>query len=172
MGAGPKKDPKRRASRWDGDRFVLVPYVVVDCPAYQALSMHARCLLLEIARQFVRDNNGRLLASRAYMATRGWKSVDMLTKAKKELLEGGFIFETVKGHRPNKASWYAVTWYSLDHHPDYDHGAKEAFKRSAYLGGSPLPMPKPKPTRDELYRKWDQPKTQALDRPTVQEGTQ
>lgn len=167
-----RKDPKRRWQDRDGSNFVALPWPVLDCPGYQALPAHARALLLEIARQYVRDNNGRLLASRAYMATRGWKSADTLTKAKKELLEGGFIFETVKGHRPNKASWYAVTWYPLNVHPGFDPGATSAFKRSAYLSGAPLPMPKPKPTRDELYRKWDQPKTQALDRPTVQEGTQ
>ncbi len=167
-----RKDPKRRESGRDAGGFVALPWTVLDCPAYQALTMHARALLLEIARQYVRDNNGRLLASRAYMAPRGWKSADMLTKAKRELLDGGFIFETVRGHRPHKASWYALTWQTLDSHPGFDPGATAAFKRSAYLSGAPLPMPRPKPTRDELYRKWDQTKTQALDRPTVQEGTQ
>jgi hypothetical protein len=29
---------------------------------------------MEIARQFVRDNNGRLLASDAYFSKRGWNS--------------------------------------------------------------------------------------------------
>lgn len=166
------KSPKRRDSGRDAGGFVALPWAVLDCPAYQALTAHARALLLEIARQYVRDNNGRLLASRAYMGARGWKSSDTLTKAKRELLDGGFIFETVRGHRPHKASWYALTWQTLDSHPGFDPGATAAFKRSAYLSGTPLPMPKPKPTRDELYRKWDQPKTQALDRPTVQEGTQ
>jgi len=165
-----KRDPKRRDSGRDAGGFVALPWSVLDSTAYQALSMHARALLLEIARQYVRDNNGRLLASRAYMAARGWKSADMLTKAKRELLCCGFIFETVRGHRPHKASWYALTWQTLDSHPGFDPGATAAFKRSAYLSGAPLPMPKPKPTRVELYRKWDQPKTQALDRLTVQES--
>jgi hypothetical protein len=153
--------PKRRkdSSRDDGP-FIALPWSVMDTPAYVALSMHARALLLEVARQYVRDNNGRLLLSRAYMAGRGWKSADMLTKAKRELLEGGFIFETCKGARPNKASWYAITWHTLDPHPGFDMGAVHAFKRSAYRSG--LPMPAPKPTRDELYRKWDKPKNASL----------
>lgn len=151
----PRKNGKRGDSGRDAGGFIALPWCVLDSAAYQALSMHARALLLEMARQYVRDNNGRLLASRAYMAERGWKSADMLTKAKRELLEGGFIFETVKGHRPNKASWYAVTWHPLDKHTDFDMGAASAFKRSAYLQGAPLPMLKPKPSRDELYRKWD-----------------
>ena len=84
------------------------------------------------------DNNGRLLLSRAYMEKRGWKSADMLTKTKRELLEGGFIYETVMGCRPNKASWYAVTWRSLDKLPGYDAGAAAGFERSAYRKNDPI----------------------------------
>lgn len=122
----------------DSGGFIALPWSVLDCPAYARLSMHARALLLEVARQFVRDNNGRLLLSRAYMELRGWKSNDMLNKAKRELLEGGFIFQTVMGHRPNKASWYAVTWRVLDRLPGYDAGAEKCFERRAYLKGQPL----------------------------------
>jgi hypothetical protein len=93
---------------------------------------------MEFARQFVRDNNGRLLASSAYLAKRGWKSVDVITRAKRELLEAGFIFETVKGQRPNKASWYAVTWRTLDNCAGYDPSTKGAFERGAYLKSTPL----------------------------------
>lgn len=112
--------------------FVAVPWAVLDCAAYARLSHPARSLLLEIARQFVRDNNGRLLASAAYLAKRGWTSADVITRAKRELLEAGFIHETVRGHRPNKASWYAVTWRLLDPHPNYDPGAAAIFERGRY----------------------------------------
>jgi hypothetical protein len=116
----------------DGHEFIALPWVVMDSPAFKRLSMHARALLLEVARQFNGVNNGRLLLSRAYMATRGWKSADMLSKAKRELLEGRFIFETVKGCRPNKASWYAVSWLALDKLTGYDEGAELLFERGAY----------------------------------------
>ena len=105
----------------------------MDCPAYAELSHPAKSLLLEIARQYVRDNNGRLLTSMAY------------------LKERGFIHETVMGHRPNKASWYAVTWYALDKLNGYDPGAAESFERGAYRGKVPL-------------------KTHRLNRLTVQTG--
>lgn len=134
---GRNKSRKGGSGR-DAGGFVALPWAVLDSPAYAALSVHAKALLLEVARQYVRDNNGRLLLSRAYMEKRGWKSSDMLTKAKRELLDGGFVHETVKGHRPNKASWYAVTWQSLDRHPDYDEGAAETFVRSAYGRNQPL----------------------------------
>ena len=122
----------------DSGGFIALPWAVMDCPAYARLSMHARALLLEVARQWVRDNNGRMLLSRAYMAGRGWKSHDMLVKAKRELLDGGFIFETVAGHRPNKAGWYAVTWRALDKIPGFDVGAAECFERGAYRKSLPL----------------------------------
>ena len=115
-------------------RFVALPDSVLDCAAYVRLSYPARALLLEVARQFVGDNNGRLLASRRFLAERGWNSADVIHRAKHELLDAGFIFETVKGHRPNKAGWFAVTWRSLDRHPGYDAGVEKAFRRGAYRG--------------------------------------
>jgi len=126
----------RRGSRRDSGRdaggFVALPWSVLDSASYARLSHPARALLLELARQYVLDNNGRLLASRAYLAKRGWRSADVLQRAKTELLNNGFIHETVKGHRPNKASWYAVTWMTLDRYPGFDTGAFETFRRGAY----------------------------------------
>jgi hypothetical protein len=135
MGATANRS-KRDTGR-DSGGFVALPWSVLDCAAYARLSHPARGLLMEFARQFVRDNNGRLLASSAYLAKRGWTSVDVITRAKRELLEAGFIFETVKGQRPNKASWYAVTWRALDRSPDYDSGTTGAFERGAYLKPTP-----------------------------------
>ena len=127
---------RNKRSRVDSSRvaggFVALPWDVLDSPAYAGLSHPARSLLMELARQYVRDNNGGLLASRAYLASRGWKSADVIQRAKDELLTAGFIHETVKGQRPNKASRYAVTWYTLDRLPGYDVGAVEGFTRAAY----------------------------------------
>lgn len=130
--ANGRNSGKRVDSGRDQGGFVALPWSVLDSPAYAQLSVHAKVLLFEVARQFVRDNNGKLLLSRAYMATRGWKSVDMLTKAKRELLDAGLIFQTCQGQRPNKASWFAITWRALDRHPGYDMGAAAAFERGAY----------------------------------------
>ena len=137
MANGRNKASKGNTGR-DSGGFVALPWSVLDCPAYGRLSMHARALLLEVARQFVRDNNGRLLLSRAYMATRGWKSMDMLNKCKAELIQSGFIFQTVQGHRPNKASWYALTWQALDKLSGFDAGAEKGFERGAYQKSQPV----------------------------------
>ncbi len=131
MSNGRNSGRKGDAGR-DPGGFIALPWSVLDCPAYARLSHPARSLLLELARQYGRDNNGRLLASAAHLSKRGWNSADVITRAKRELLEAGFIFETVKGHRPNKASWYAVTWRTLDRLPGYDPEALQLFERRAY----------------------------------------
>jgi len=107
--------------------FIALPWSVVDSPAYMDLSYPAKALLIEIDRQYVRDNNGRLLASRAYLKKRGWKSQDVITRALRELINAKLIHKTVQGHRPNKASWFAVTWRRLDRIAGYDFGASENF---------------------------------------------
>jgi len=151
MANGRQTGRAKSDSSRDSGGFIALPWAVLDCPAYVKLSHPAKALLFEIARQFVRDNNGRLLASAAYLKPRGWSSADVITRAKRELLAAGFIHETVKGHRPNKASWYAVTWRTLDLHPGFDPGAAEAFCRGSYKTLAPIAA---KPTRDELYAKW------------------
>ena len=153
MANGRNKSSKGESGR-DAGGFVALPWSVLDCPAYARLSHPARALLLEIARQFVKDNNGKLLASGTYVRKRGWKSADVITRAKRELIAAGFIFETVMGQRPNRASWYAVTWQRLDRLKGYDEGALESFRRGEYALGEPLPQP---PTREALYEKWRQP---------------
>jgi hypothetical protein len=120
-------DPSR-----DPGGFLALPWSVLDSPAYLQLSHPSKALLLEIARQLRPDNNGRLLASRRYLKTRGWNSSDTISRALRELLEGKLIHQTVLGHRPNKASWFAVTWRALDRHAGYDPGATASFERSGY----------------------------------------
>jgi hypothetical protein len=132
--------PKRKNYQIDRDTgyFLALPLSVLDSPNFKKLSANAKALLLEVGRQLRKDNNGRLLLSKAHLLPRGWKSSDMISKGKKELLEGGFIHETVMGHRPNKASWYAVTWQAIDTLSGYDEGAIKGFVRSAYCKNDAL----------------------------------
>ena len=137
---------RKNGSGRDPGGFSAIPWLVQDCPAYSRLSHPARSLLFEFARQFVGDNNGRLLASAAYLGPRGWKSKDVITRAKRELLDAGFIYETVKGLRPSKASWYAMTWHTLDKLDGYDAGAAAGFVRGAYQKNVPLKNTRPRPS--------------------------
>lgn len=121
----------------DAGGFAAIPWAVLDSAAYQKLSHPAKALLMEIARQYRGDNNGRMIVTLAYLKRRGWTSNDTIQRAKRELLDAGLIYETVKGGRPNKASWYAATWWSLDRLDGYDAGAAAGFLRSAYLQVKP-----------------------------------
>lgn len=139
---------KKRYSSRDGICFVILPHVVLDSIAFIRLSGPAVRLLLDIARQLNGKNNGRLVACSKYMAPRGWKSNDTLLRARRELESSGLIMETRKGARPNRATWYAITWDSLDWVPEMDI-KREQFQRSAYAKHTPLP---PVPKTSALYR--------------------
>jgi hypothetical protein len=98
-----------------GGAVMVIPHSVLNSESYLTLSSRAVKLLYDIAMQYNIHNNGCLLASWRHMSQkRGWTSAEQLSKAKKELLEHELIVETVKGHRPNKASWYGITWCALD----------------------------------------------------------
>ena len=144
-----------KKSRVDESRepggYIALPWSVVDSQAYRNLSYTSKALLIELARQYVRNNNGRLLLSQRYLACRGWKSGDVILRAKRELLDAKLIYQTVQGHRPNKASWFALTWYTLDRLPGYDDDIVDGFRRGMY---ATAPLPKLKPTREALYEKW------------------
>ena len=116
-----------------GGGFIALPWQVVDSSAYQGLSYPAKALLIEIDRQYVKNNNGRLLASRAYLLKRGWKSQDVISRALRELIDAKLIHQTVQGHFPNTASWFAVTWRDLDRITGYDAGAAETFQRGCFV---------------------------------------
>lgn len=153
------RDTRRSKAGRDAGGFTAIPWAVLDSPAYIALSVHAKALLLEVARQFTGHNNGSLLCSRTKLAPRGWTSNDMITKAKRELIAAGFLHETVIGQRPNKASWYALTWLMLDRIDGYDAGAAATFVRSSYRAKRETSCPVIPPK-----------KTHPLHRPTVQEA--
>lgn len=131
--AGKGRRKRRQNADRDGGTFIGLPHAVLQSPAFLGLSYVARSLLLEVALQYHGDDNGRLLLSRKHLATRGWKSADFIQRGKNELLSAGFIYQTVQGQRPNRASWYACTWWRLDKLDGYDAGAATGFERSAYL---------------------------------------
>lgn len=135
------REKRKGDSGRDAGGFAAIPWTVFDSPAYARLSHPAKALLMEFARQFVRDNNGKLLCSMAHLRPRGWKSSDVVHRAKSELLQAGFIHETCKGQRPSRASWYAVTWRTLDRHVGYDHGTIESFERGAFRKNTSLSPP-------------------------------
>jgi len=132
--------------------FVAMPHHVLNSKAYLGLSHIARSLLMEIAMQFNRQNNGKLILTRDYLAKRGWNSNDSIHKAKAELLNARLIHQTVAGRRPHKASWFAICWDSLNtKDPAFDEDLVDDFRKGSYEN---FIMPKPAPTKEVLYEKW------------------
>jgi hypothetical protein len=150
----------KQARDGGGGPVVVFPHCVLNSQAYLTLSGQAVRLLIDIAMQFnpKRKNNGMLLASRAYMfKNRGWTSSDQLNKAKQELLERSLICQTVQGMRPNKASWYGLTWLPLDEIDGLEIEARH-WPRGAYAVWQQSPETKPKraPPKKRLVRPTDQ----------------
>lgn len=123
---------KHRGNGRDGNQFVALPYVVLDSPSYLGLSFSARALLVDVARQYGGGNNGKLVICDRVLKTRGWKSTTTIHKAKAELVDGGFLCQTRQGYKPNKSSWFAVTWQCFDWTSEMDIERK-GFRRGAYL---------------------------------------
>jgi len=48
-------------------RFIPVPHGVLESKEYRALKYSARCLLLDLAMQFNRNNNGKLVCCDSYL---------------------------------------------------------------------------------------------------------
>ena len=127
-------------------RFMAIPHDVVSCPAFIDLPAQAVKLLIDIAAQDRGNNNGDFTTAWKIMSTKGWRSEATLAKAKRALIDGGFLYETRKGRLPNTCSLYAVTWYPLDVSSKFDLGALASFNARGYL--PKLVVMNAKPTRD------------------------
>lgn len=93
--------------------YAAVEHRVLDSPAYADLSFSARSLLILMARQLTRDNNGHLHAAFKWCKPYGFGSEHTLRAAIAELISHGFIHRT-RSHGANGA-WakYAVTWLPI-----------------------------------------------------------
>ena len=121
-----------------GEGFLALPYSVLNSPLFLTLTPHAVKLLLDVAAQYRGDNNGDLALAWKLMQPRGWRSEATLHKAKRELLDAGFFYETRKGRRPNVCSLFALTWPILDKNDKFDPGVAAGFIRYEFKGKVPL----------------------------------
>jgi hypothetical protein len=55
------------------------------------------------SREYVKDNNGRLVVSTRFLKIMGWNSSDILHRVILEFVKAELIYEAIKGHRPNNA---------------------------------------------------------------------
>lgn len=129
---------KHRRTGRDGVRFLALPHTVLDSHAFLGLSAPAVRLLLDIARQFDGQNNGRLVACMSALKSRGWNSNDTLTRARKELEASHLLYQTRIGMRPNRAAWFALTWLALDWTPDMEI-TQSGYPRGRYIDPATAP---------------------------------
>lgn len=93
--------------------YAAIEHRVIDSPAFADLKPTAQSLLLLLARQLTKDNNGHLQASYKWCRRFGIGSEHTLRGAIRELISHGFIYRT-RSHGANGA-WarYAVTWLPI-----------------------------------------------------------
>ena len=102
--------------------YAAIEHRVIDSAAYADLTYSARSLLLLIARQLTKDNNGHLQATFSYMRRFG-VSENTLSRAIRELIAHGMIYCSRSGGYQQGAAQYAVTWLSITN------------KKGLFLGG-------------------------------------
>ena len=92
--------------------YAAIEHRVIDSPAYVSLTFSARALLLELARQLTKDNNGHLQATHSYMQRHGF-SENTLSRAIADLIGHGMVYRTRTGGYQQGAAQYAVTWLPI-----------------------------------------------------------
>jgi hypothetical protein len=128
-----RKTFKGNGEKRDGGQHLALPWVVLDSVGYRRASHTARSLLIDLGRQYTGFNNGKLVACQKYLEPMGWRSNSTISRALAELVDCRLLIETRKGTRPNKASWYALSWLDLDQEAGLDIDPK-CYKR-AHRGG-------------------------------------
>jgi len=92
--------------------YASIEHRVIDSDAYADLTYSARSLLILIARQLTKGNNGHLQATFSYMR-RFRVSENTLSRAIRELIAHGMIYRSRSGGYQQGAAQYAVTWLSI-----------------------------------------------------------
>ncbi len=105
-------------SRTTTHPYAAIEHRVIDSSAFADLKPTAQVLLLLIARQLTRDNNGHLQASFKWCRKFGIGSEHTLRDSIAQLISHGFLYRT-SSHGANGA-WakYAVTWLPIKKRDD------------------------------------------------------
>ncbi len=98
--------------------YAAIEHRAIDSPAFADLKPNSVRVLLSMARQLTKDNNGHLHAAFKYMNAKGIGSEHTLRDAIADLIAHGFIYRT-RSHGANGA-WarYAVTWLPIKQRED------------------------------------------------------
>ena len=118
-----KSKRERIKGRKEKGAFLRLPKAIINSPKFYTLSGNATKLLIQVASQYNGYNNGDLQASYHVLKHQGWRSENTLNRARKELLEAGFLVKTRQGRMPKICSLFAITWVAIDERPAYKFDA-------------------------------------------------
>lgn len=124
-----------------GGPYSAIPHSVLDSTAFKGASYPAKALLLDLMRQHNGKNNGHKHLSFAWLAKRGWKSRDVIQRARAELIERGLVIQTRQGGLNMGASRYAVTWLHITNFVGLEIGSKD-YHPGAWTFMDALPIAK------------------------------
>ena len=119
--------------------YAAIPHGVLDSNAFKDLHYPAKALLFDLMRQHSGKNNGHLHLSFAWLAGRGWKSRDVIQRARAELIARGLLIQTRQGGLNIGASRYAVTWLHISHFVGLDIDGKR-YHPGAWALMDPMPI--------------------------------
>jgi hypothetical protein len=108
-----KQSHAKAKGRRENGSYTIYPHAVTNTRKYRSLSRSAKALMMDMGSRYNGKNNGDLAAPWPEMKEWGWRSSSTLLKAKKELLDAGFIVCTRHGWQ-NVPSLYALTWFAID----------------------------------------------------------
>ena len=121
--------------------YAAIEHRVIDSPAYADLSFSARSLLLQIARQTTKNNNGHLQATYSYLQKFGFSERTVI-RGVKELIAHGFIYRTRCGGYQQGASKFALTWLPITNRQDiYLDGFQACAWRKWDADQKKIPLP-------------------------------
>ena len=89
--------------------FLALERRMIESREWAALPARALKLLIEIGAQLRGHNNGDLSIPWSKMKRRGFRSPETLNRARRDLIDAGFIVQTRHGGL-HQCSLYAVTW--------------------------------------------------------------
>jgi hypothetical protein len=119
--------------------YGAIPHGVLDSNAFKGLNYPAKALLFDLMRQHSGKNNGHLHLSFAWLAVRGWKSRDVIQRARAELIARGLLIQTRQGGLNIGASRYALTWLHITNFVNLDIEGKH-YHPGAWALMDPMPI--------------------------------
>lgn len=104
---------RKKAPEQVSGQYTAVPHAVLDSPAFTGAPHPAKALLYELMRQHSGRNNGHLQLATGWLKKRGWRSADVIQRAKTVLVARNLIIKTREGGLNMGCDRWALTWISI-----------------------------------------------------------